>query len=74
MYIAIHIQNQSFHLLQVAYVDSPIVKDHTGEGLALSWKSSNEYKGLVPEQIHGWSTDGQYHHLHVFIYSLIKLK
>ena len=49
----------------MAYVDTPVVKDHTGEGLARSWKIANETKGIVPEQIAGWSTDGQYLGLHV---------
>ena len=48
------------NLFQVAYVGTPVVKDHTGYGLATTWKDSLDSKSIVGKQIVGWSTDGQY--------------
>ena len=48
------------NLFQVAYVGTPVVKDHTGYGLATTWKDSLDSKSIVGKQIVRWSTDGQY--------------
>ena len=52
-------------LLQPIYIGQPIVKDHTGQGVASSIKAGLDNFGISAVQIEASSHDGQYFHLSV---------
>ena len=52
-------------LISVIYLGQPIVKNHTGEGIANSIMEELEKYGIKGSQVEGGSFDGQYFHLHV---------
>ena len=52
-------------LLQPIYIGQPVVKDHTGPGVALSIKDGLDRYGIMPIQFEASSHDGQYFHLSV---------
>ena len=52
-------------LISVIYLGQPIVKNHTGEGIANSIIEELENYGIKGSQVEGGSYDGQYFHLNV---------
>ncbi len=52
-------------LLQPIYIGQPIVKDHTGQGVASSIKDGLDKFGILSVQLEASSHDGQYFHLSV---------
>ena len=52
-------------LLQPIYIGQPIVKDHSGNGVALSIKGGLDGFGISSMQVEASSHDGQYYHLSV---------
>ena len=52
-------------VLQPVYVGQPVVKQHSGKGVALSIKNGLDIFGIVSTQLEGSSHDGQYFHLSV---------
>ena len=53
------------NLLQPIYIGQPIVKDHTGVGVAESIKNGLDKFGISSVQVEASSHDGQYYHLSV---------
>ena len=62
---AVTIVPNSNQLFQVVYLGQPVVKDHTGYGVARSIKDGLDNFGVKGEQIEWSSHDGQYFHLSV---------
>ena len=52
-------------LISVIYLGQPVVKNHTGEGIANSIIEELEKYGIERSQVEGGSYDGQYFHLKV---------
>ena len=52
-------------LLQPIYIGQPVVKDHSGQGVASSIKDGLDKYGIVSVQVEASSHDGQYFHLSV---------
>ena len=52
-------------LLNVVYLGQPLVKDHSGDGVADSIAGELTKYGVDPSQVEGGSYDGQYFHLSV---------
>ena len=52
-------------LLQPIYIGQPVVKNHNGQGVALSIKDGLDKYQISSVQVEGSSHDGQYFHLSV---------
>ena len=67
---AVTIVPDSEKLFQIVYLGQPVVKDHTGYGVAKSIKDGLDSFGIIGKQIEGSSHDGQYFHLSITFFCI----